>query len=279
MPAIHGVLVFLCSTLLQPETRFVQVHPKRDDAAHIERSEDQRRAVVILHGLALHPFSSEKPKQAYLHDWQQAESTLVRTLGTDSDVFAFAYSQNLPISEIAESDGLRDGIKRLRELDYTAIVLVGHSAGGLIARQFVEDHPDAGVAKVIQICSPNNGSTMARPDRVVRKTQESFLKSLSKSARDEFLKTRKDKKIPATVDFVCVVGDGGGAGDFVVSDDSQWPDDLRLQGIPAVHVNTTHPTSVRSPRVAELVAGLVRERQPRWDEEKVVEMKKAILGK
>ena len=279
MSVIHGGLVLFCGLLLQPETRFVQVHPKRDDEAAIERSADQRRAVILINGLELHPFSNEKARQARVRDWQQAESALVRTLGQDSDVFAFAYSQDVPVNEIAESVGVSDAVKQLRQLGYREIVLIGHSAGGLVARQFVEDHPNAGVSKVIQLCSPNLGSAWAFEEGVVREEQERFLKSLSKPARAEYLNTRPDKTIPDSVQFVCVVGDCGTKGDGVVSYDSQWPEDLRSNGIPAVHVYTTHFTSVRSSRVAEILAGLVREKQPRWDEEKVAEMKKNIFGK
>ena len=40
-------------------------------------------------------------------------------------------------------------------------VVVGHSAGGVIARQFVESYPDAGVAKVIAVAAPFAGVELA----------------------------------------------------------------------------------------------------------------------
>ena len=46
---------------------------------------------------------------------------------------------------IAGSAALADNIRRVRQLGYKEIILLGHSAGGVIVRQFVEDHPDAGV--------------------------------------------------------------------------------------------------------------------------------------
>ncbi len=278
MTAIFGIVLLAC-VADDLDTKFVQVHPKFDDPATFERSEGQTRAVVLIHGLAPHPFSTEKAKAALLHEWQKPDATLVRTLGADSDVFSFAYGQSVPVTEIAATDGFTDAIKQLRSAGYSEIALIGHSAGGLIARQFVEDNPNSAVNKVILICSPNDGASLAAQERLVRKAQEAFVKSLSKAARAEFMKGRTDKKIGPHVQFVCVVGDCGGVGDFVVSDSSQWSEDLQAQGIPAVHLNTTHPTAVRSARVAEVLAQLVREKQPRWENDKIASMRKTILGK
>jgi len=278
MAAAYVLIFIVCGFVADVDTQFVQVHPNRDDVQAGLDAEPKSRAVVLIHGLTPHPFSSDKAKHARMHDWQLPDSTLVRALAKDSDVFSFAYGQDVPVTEIAGSGGLRAGIIQLRETGYREVVLIGHSAGGLIARQFVEDSIDSGVTKVIQICSPNLGSSLAYQNRVVRKTQEAFVKSLSKADRAEFLKTRAGLKIPGHVEFICVVGDGGGLGDFVVSDDSQWPVELQSQCIPAIHVNTTHPTAVRSPKVAEILATLVREPQPRCDTEKIAELQKAILG-
>ena len=50
--------------------------------------------------------------------------------------------------------------------------LVGYSAGALIARYFVEDSPDYGVTKVIQVCAPNGGSGWGKLTAGVRQSQE-----------------------------------------------------------------------------------------------------------
>src|SRR5207244_2414497 len=122
-----------------------------------------------------------------------------------ADVFAFAYSQDVPLETVADGPGLRDGVRRLKALGYREIVLVGHSAGGLVARQFVEDYPGAGVTKVVQVCAPNGGSAWAKARMAVRKKQEAFLASLTRKDRRLSLHERAEKRIPADVEFVCVV--------------------------------------------------------------------------
>lgn len=260
------------------ETRFVQVHPAPAEDGKFKRSPSQEQAVVLLQGLHVHPFSSASVLKPEFRGWQQAGSKLVETLSSSADVFAFAYGQNVAVEEIAGVPGLGDNIRRLRELGYTRVVLIGHSAGGLIARQFVEDHPNAGVTKVIQVCSPNGGCAMARFDTGVRKDQRSFLNSLTKESRAAFLKGRPDKKIPASVQFVCVVGEGAGMGDYLVSNESQWPGDLQAQGIPAIALKTTHFTVMRSKTDAQKLAEILNQNQPRWDAAKVAVARKDLHG-
>jgi hypothetical protein len=67
------------------------------------------------------------------------------------------------------------------------------------------------------------------------------------------------------VDFVCVVGTMGLGGDGLVSTSSQWPADLRDQGIPAYSVPATHREVVQSARGVALLVRLVHESQARWD--------------
>ena len=59
------------------------------------------------------------------------------------------------------------------------------------------------------------------------------------------------------------------SGDGVVSREAQWSEDLQRQGIPAVILDATHPTAMRSHKSAEAIAKLavtgVRRWQPaRW---------------
>jgi pimeloyl-ACP methyl ester carboxylesterase len=225
-------------------------------------------------------------------------------LGKEADVFALAYSQNEAVERVHDVLDSAGHLRLLKEMGYREIVLVGHSAGGLIARHFVEDHPDSGVTKVIQISTPNGGTLLGKARIGVRKTQEPFLQSLSKKGRRDALARRTGKTIPDSVEFACVVGqaelpervtlsiNGGDAdefditlsirlprGDGIVSLASQWPEDLQSQGIPMVSLRTTHFTVTQSKAAAERVAELVRERQPRWNASQIAEGRRNLLGK
>src|SRR5262249_43539858 len=145
--------------------------------------------VVLLHGLKPHPFSKENVTKAIFHGWQLPDSVLVKQLVKEADVYAFAYAQNASVDEVAESPDLSDAVRRLRLRGYTEIVLIGHSAGGLIARQLVEDNPNVGVSKVIQVCAPNGGSSWASL-KMVRSNQFDFLASLTKETRRKALSDR-----------------------------------------------------------------------------------------
>ncbi|MEK7865752.1 MAG: hypothetical protein AAB434_03655 [Planctomycetota bacterium] len=272
-------LALLLAAIAQVQTLFVEVCPERDGNDDLCRTEERTRAVVLIHGLKAHPFSEDRVRKPKLDDWQEEDSDLVEELGKESDVFAFCYGQDAALEAIGAQPDLPDAVGRLRKLGYTQIVLVGHSAGGLLARQAVEDHPDCGATKVIQVCSPNTGAALGKLANGVREAQEPFVKSLCKEARKAILEGRADKRIPDGVEFVCIVGDGGGAGDFVVSDDSQWPQDLQDQGVPAIQLVTMHFTAMRSDRIGRKIAELVRDDQPRWSQEKVVSARKEMLNR
>src|SRR5262249_40536477 len=76
---------------------------------------------------------------------------------------------------------------------------------GVVARQFVEDHPGEGVTKVIQVCAPNGGSSWARW-ATARKNQRGVLPPLPKEERQRALPGRQGRRIPGGA------GAGGGAG-------------------------------------------------------------------
>jgi pimeloyl-ACP methyl ester carboxylesterase len=258
------------------ETEFVQVAPV---PAHQEwwKAEGKTRAVVLIHGLFVHPFSKTKVGRAELHAWQKPDCLLVKRLAQEADVFAFAYGQTVSADEIAECPDLENSVRKLRQAGYRQIVLIGHSAGGVIARQFVEDHPDSGVTKVIQVCTPNVGSGWAKW-QTVRANQIDFLDSLTKPARRRSLSNRADKEIPGHIEFACIVGTGSVVGDGVVSNRSQYPPDLQKQGIPAYPFHSSHWMVLRSRKGAELAARLVREPQPRWDENQVQAIRRQLPG-
>ncbi len=104
---------------------------KLHDAPPFVRSAGQPRAVVLIHGLYLHPFSSRNVPRATLVSWQRPDGPMVQALARDADVFAFAYGQSVAVDEVAALPGLADGVRRLRQNGYSDIVLVGFSAGGL----------------------------------------------------------------------------------------------------------------------------------------------------
>jgi pimeloyl-ACP methyl ester carboxylesterase len=274
MPQLLAPILTVLTLAAPPlDTRFEQVAPVPVPGAKAARRD---RAVILVHGLGIHPFSKDRITHARLHTWQQPSSRLVRQLAADSDVFAFAYAQTIAVDRVGEAASLADSVRKLRKLGYRQIVLLGHSAGGLIARQLVEDHPDTGVTKVIQVCSPNAGSTLAMLR--YRTAQAEFLTSLTKTARRRVLAERASKAIPRPVEFVCVVGTSGIGGDGLVLTRSQWTEDLQKQGVPAYLMHCTHWDAVRSARAAEFLARLVRTPQPRWDAAQVAQVRKRMLG-
>ncbi len=269
-----ALFTFLLLTLVaapsQLETKFLQVAPVPGTTSTLERSAGQTRAVVLVHGLRMRDLLTNHLNKADFEGWQQPQSTLVQTLKKDADVFGFAYSENLAVDRIAETTELADSVRRVRELGYPEIILVGHSAGGLIVREFVEDHPNAGVTKVIQVGAPNGGCDLGKG------SPEPFVLSLTKQERQACLQRRADKRIPASVEFVCVVS--GIGTDGIILCGCQWTDDLQQQGIPAVPLHKNHHNAIASQAGAELIARLVREKQPRWNSAQVAEGKRRILG-
>lgn len=258
------------------ETTFRQVAPAFRDPTSVRRSAGQYRAVVLVHGLLLHPFSQANVVRAHLHSWQRPGSSLVNRLARVADVFGYGYGENTTIDEIAASCDLPRHIERLREAGYQEIVLVGHSAGGLLVRQLVEDNPTLGVTRVIQVCAPNGGSGWAELE-TVRSAQVEFLRSLTKEARRSEMRARASKRIPEGMELVCVVGTATVVGDGLVSCRCQWTEDLQEQGVPAYPLSANHWSVVRSARATELLARLVREPQPRWGPTQVAATRKRLL--
>jgi pimeloyl-ACP methyl ester carboxylesterase len=258
------------------DSRFIQVHPLSTDETNLIRSSGQARAVILIHGLQIHPVSNLEVLKATFRSWQRPHSQLVDTLAREADVYAFAYSENVPLERIVSESLLKVKVGQLKDLGYTQIVLIGHSAGGLITREFVEDYPDCGVTKVIQVCAPNAGTSVANLESAVRINQRPFLHCLTKEGRAVCLQERADKRISPSVQFVCVIADGLGSGDFLVSNASQWPKDLQDQGIPAVALHTNHFAIMHSKTQAQKIAEMVRDDMPRWNQPQVVSMKKSL---
>jgi pimeloyl-ACP methyl ester carboxylesterase len=286
------------------ETKFAQVAPAPQEATESTASASNlhrrtsTRAVVLIHGLKIHPLSSHKAQIADFHEWQKPDSDLVSKLSPHADIYALAYSQNAPVDVIAAAPALRKQVRRLQARGYQQIVMIGHSAGGLIARQFVEDQPRAGVTKVIQVGSPNAGSCWAHATIGVREPQEAFLTSLTSDARTKRCE-ESGKVIPDGVEFVCLVGDlepysiGTPAwleswvplgfrvcadpfGDGLVSADSQWPADLREQGVPMMRVDADHCEMMHCEQTISTINHVVRSSQPRWDAQRLASSQEAL---
>ena len=242
------------------------------------RTPNHTQAVLLIHGYHVHLFDKNVPK-AEFRPWQKADSPLVKALAKNADVYALAYGQNASLDTIVKHSALAPSVAELRKLGYTDVVLVGHSAGGLIARHFVEDHPDAGITKVIQVCAPNAGTPLAKLSGP--KSQKVFINCLTTEERKKCLELRADKKIPDNVQFLCVVarGEGDAPSDGVVPCASQWSEDLRKQGIGAHLVSGTHREVVREESLANTLATLARNQQQRWSPERIEKERKRILGK
>jgi pimeloyl-ACP methyl ester carboxylesterase len=256
------------------QTRFVQVHPASRPQTEVKRSSGQDRAVVLIHGFFL-TLDDATAARAGLQLWQYPGSPVIQALAGKADVFAFAYGQNASVDRIAELPSLREHILRLKKAGYGEIILLGHSAGGIIARQFAEDNPDAGVTKVVQVCTPNGGSIWAQLP-ICAPCQRPFLDSLTPKARAKALRERAAKQLPKFIQCICVIGTGAGTGDVAVSCRRQWSEDLQKQGIPAVRVESLHFLIMNSRSTARHLADAVLRDHPRWGESEVRRMRQLL---
>jgi pimeloyl-ACP methyl ester carboxylesterase len=261
------------------DLRFAEVAPARAVTAPWVRTLGARRAVLLIHGLKVHVFQDRAPYQAKFDSWQGSGSRLVKGLAPLADIFAAAYSQNAAVEDIAADPRWLGCIASIRAMGYSEIVLVGHSAGGIIARELVEDHPDCGCTKVVQVCSPNAGSSWANLYPAVVEGEVLFTHSLTKAERQRVTDGRSDRRIPSDLEFVCIVGNAEFYGDGLVSCGCQWPPDLQSQGMPARVVATAHPLAVRSAAGVTEIIQAVREQAPRWTAAQVAQARKRLLQK
>jgi pimeloyl-ACP methyl ester carboxylesterase len=230
-----------------------------------------------MNGLDLHRDGSSAKEPRAQH-WQGSASPLVKALSKHGDVFALSYGQTEAVEDIATFPELREAIAKIKGLGYKQMVLMGHSAGGLVARHFVEDRPDAGITRVIQVATPNAGAHLAdwgvRLGQIHRE-QEPFVRSLSPSHRAALLKSRQGRQLPAGTEFVTVMcaAAKGVPGDGAVSRHSQWPLDLQDQCTPCVCLQATHVDCMVHDDCVKVLCNLAKEPQPRWSEARVRAMR------
>jgi pimeloyl-ACP methyl ester carboxylesterase len=169
-------------------------------------------------------------------------------------------------------------VAKLRKAGYKEIVLIGHSAGGLIGRQFLERYPSAGVTKVIAVGAPFAGAEAATLKIGYPKVQASFVKSLAPEARTEAMKVNAHA-LGKEAQLVCVVCKlKRGETDRVVQTRSQWPEELQKLGVPAVLSNVNHFEAMQNIDTANILAELVRGKLTRWSPEEVEKARKVLFG-
>ncbi len=278
--SLAAVVFALAAPCAEPATELWQVAPDTSEKPWVAPAAppDKTRAVVLIHGLFVHPVRTSKASQPWRREWQEPKSELVKALAADADVFAFAYAQTAPVDDVAESHGLRDAVARLRKAGYKEIVLIGHSAGGVIARQFVERYPDAGVTKVVAVAAPFAGVELATFKVGYPKVQAPFVQSLAPEVRIEAIKANKNP-LGKGVQIACVVcklklveTDG------LVSTGSQWPEDLQRFGVPVVLAPVNHFVVMHSTAAVKQIAELAREKLARWSPEEVDKARKVLFG-
>ena len=278
--SLVGAVLCAAPCPVEAATELWMVAPDRSEKPWTasDAPREKARAVVLLPGLFIHPIRPAKAAQPWLRDWQEPKSDLVKALAPDFDVFSFSYAQTIALDEIAKSAGMRDAIVRLRKAGYAEIVLVGHSAGGVIARQFVENYPTAGVTKVIAVAAPFAGVELANAKVGYPKVQAPFVQSLAPAARAEAAKANKNAP-GKDVSFACVVcklwlidADG------LVPTRSQWTDDLQKCGVPIVCSPAHHFVVMQYAPAIKSITELAREKLVRWSPEETERARKVLFG-
>lgn len=236
------------------------------------------RAALLIPGLKLHPLRPGRVTRPELHDWQEPKGEMAKALAADFDVYAFGYAQTAAVDVVAHTPGLREAVARLRQTGYQEVVLIGHSAGGIVARQFAESYPDSGVTRVVQIATPNAGSDFAAFFKTgYPRSQAAFVQSLAPAARAEAAR-RVRSLVSPRVEMVSVVCKLRGIdGDGLVHVNSQWPGDLQQQGIPAVVVPAMHWVAPRAAPGVPVIAELARSRLVRWSADEVEAARKVLF--
>ncbi len=274
IPNLPFVVAVFAAPATDVPTEFWQVTPERKGVNAVNPPRGKDRAVLIIPGLKIHPIRPALATRPERRDYQEIGSELVSRLSKDSDVFAFSYAQIVPLDAIVQSPAMRNAITRIKDAGYKEIVLVGHSAGGVIARRFAESCPESGVTKVVTVAAPQGGSELAQFRVGYSKAQAPFIQSLSPEARAE----AGPLKLSDKIEMACVVcklkrleADG------LVSIGSQWPEDCRKLGIPAVLTPVNHWDAMSTPESVQVIADLVREKLTRWNATEVEKARSVLF--
>ncbi len=266
LPTLTSLLMmpFLGATELPTAVWQVAPQVRADyDGQPLELKKTKDKAVFLVHGLMLHPIRQEKALKTELHDWQYAKSGLTQALAAEFDVYAFSYAQTTVLDVVASTPGMRGHIQKLRRAGYKEIVLIGHSAGGIVSRQFAERFPESGVTKVIEVAAPNFGSDLATINVGLPKPQVQFIKSLARPVRTAI--SLDSPKLRRDLEICCVVCKLGGLqNDTMVALDSQWSTDLQKQGVPAMLVVINHFDAMKGPHAVQTISTLAKEKLVRW---------------
>jgi pimeloyl-ACP methyl ester carboxylesterase len=256
-------------------TAFWQAAPATRSGEPLRRQRD--RAVLLIHGYVPRPLRTARVAEPGARSWQKPGSELVRRLAADFDVFGFSYAQSIPVDAIARSPGLRRAVGQLKRAGYTNIVLIGHSAGGVVARRFVEQFPDVGVTKVITIAAPHEGVAWARALLLgLPGGQVPFVRSLGVPARRAV--AAKCGPLGRDIQFCCVVCVLPRLGsDTIVSTTSQWPTELQKQGIPASVIRANHFDAMKAAHATRVIAELARDKLARWTPKQVEQGRRALF--
>ncbi len=235
----------------------------------------KERAVVLIPGLKIHPLRPSVSTRPEMHSFQEPGSEIVRALSKEFDVYAWGYAQTVPMDVVAHSPGLRRAVQGLRDAGYKDIVLIGHSAGGVIARIFVQAYPDSGVTKLITVASPHAGAELADLIRAgYPKVQAPFIQSLATELRSDNL----GGKIPDKLEMVCVVCKLKRLDfDGLVTVSTQWPENCQEAGVPAVLLQVIHWDAMHNPQSTKMISDLARIKLTRWNAAEVGIAQKVLL--
>ncbi len=255
-----------------------QVAPNRSHrSARVELLKTKDKAVLLIPGLKIHPVRPALATQPELHKWQLPNSELVRALASDFDVFALGYAQTAPVDVVARSPALHAQVQLLKDAGYREIVLIGHSAGGVVARLYAATYPKSGVTKVITTAAPHAGALIARIPVGYPKIQAPFVQSLTPEARRRCAQP-VDSDPQQPLEMVCVVARLPRLfSDGLVELESQWPEECRAAGVPVVVVEVSHFEVLLHPASVRKVAQLTREKLRRWTPEEVEQALQVLL--
>lgn len=159
-------------------------------------------AIVLIHGLGMNNYFWVNPEQCYVlgglapltiflnSETEKFDNTIsfgssTRTLESFWDclcregfsIVSWTQSQPLGPIQVAVNE-LQTAVQNLRqEWPGRRIYLVGHSRGGLIARQFLSTENSRDIGGLVTICSPHSGTGMAKFQRYL-KPAGSFLEKI-----------------------------------------------------------------------------------------------------